>query len=65
LIASDLRQTVLAGVLSGCSIQCSLQKHLNMLSRSAALALLTERMKKKKITFCKAYKDWASGSERR
>jgi hypothetical protein len=31
-----------------------------MLSRSAALALLTERMKKKKITFCKAYKDWAS-----
>jgi hypothetical protein len=60
MTSSDLRQTVpkLAS-LSDRTIQRSLQKHLNMLSRCAAQKqLLTEKMKKKRIAFCKAYKDW-------
>jgi hypothetical protein len=60
MTSSYLRQMVLElASLSDRTIQRSLQKHLNMLSRCAAQKpLLTEKMKKKRIAFYKAYKDW-------
>jgi transposase len=60
MTASDLRQTVPElAFLSDRTIQRSLQKHLNIPSRCAAQKpLLTEKMKKKRIAFFKAYKDW-------
>jgi hypothetical protein len=60
MTSSYLRQMVLElASLSDRTIQRTLQKHLNMLSRCAAQKpLLTEKMKKKRIAFYKAYKDW-------
>jgi hypothetical protein len=62
MTAGQLRATVPeAGVLSDRSVQRALQKDLKMPSRIAALKLLlTEKMKKKRLAFCKKYKHWTA-----
>jgi hypothetical protein len=62
LTALDLKLTVakLASVRK-CIIQWSVQKDLKMLSRCAAQKpLLTEKIKKKRMSFCKASQHWTS-----
>jgi hypothetical protein len=47
--------------LSDRTIQRHLQITLNLLSRSAAQKpLLTDRMKKKRLAFCRKYKNWTA-----
>lgn len=62
MTAGQLRQTVpeLAS-LTDRRVQFALQKHLKMPSRVAALKpLLTEKMKRKRLAFCKQYQHWTA-----
>jgi transposase len=60
MTAGQLRATVPAlADLSDRTVQRRLQKDLNMRSKVAALKpMLTSVMKKKRMLFCKKYKDW-------
>ncbi len=62
MTALDLKQTVAElATVSEQTIQQSLQKDLKMPSRHAAQKpLLTEKMKKKRMAFCKAYQHWTA-----
>jgi transposase len=62
MTAGQLRQTVpeLASLMDR-RVQFALQKHLKMPSRVAALKpLLTEKMKRKRLAFCKQYQHWTA-----
>ncbi len=62
MTAADLKETVpKVSSFSDRTIQHHLQKSLNLPNISAAQKpLLTPRMKKKKLAFCAAYKDWSA-----
>jgi hypothetical protein len=62
MTALDLKQTVAElATVSERTIQRSLQKDLKMPSRRAAQKpLLTEKMKKKRMAFCKVYQHWTA-----
>jgi transposase len=62
MTASDLKQSLPElAPMSERSIQHHLQKSLNLPSRSAAQKpLLTLKMKKKRLAFCRAYKKWTA-----
>jgi hypothetical protein len=62
MTASQLRTTVPeVATLSDRSVQHALQKDLKMPSKMAALKpLLTDKMKRKRLAFCKKYKNWTA-----
>jgi hypothetical protein len=62
ITAAELKETVPeVSPFSDQTIQHHLQKSLNLPSISAAQKpLLTPRMKKKRLAFCAAYKDWSA-----
>jgi elongation factor P--beta-lysine ligase len=59
MTAGQLRATVPdLAALSDCSVQCSLQKDLKMPSPVAALKPLLTMKRKKRLAFCRKYRNW-------
>jgi hypothetical protein len=62
MTAGQLRETVPElSDMADHTVQHALQKELKMPSRVAAMKpLLTQKMRKKRLAFCKKYKNWTS-----